>query len=194
MENKGMNAGTGAYDRIFRAIGDPHRVQILELLRENELSAGEILEAIDVVQSTLSHHMKTLVDSGVVNASRRGKWTYYSLNSDTLSNAADFLADFAQGTKILSDHNKRNDIEEKEIIKEVKAIKEDVKEIKEEAKVTEPSAATKKNAGRKVKDKGLLLKETAALDETEVKETVDKSEKSEKKKSKKGKKNKKNKK
>ncbi len=181
MENKGRNTGTGAYDRIFRAIGDPHRIQILELLREQELSAGEILEAIDVVQSTLSHHMKTLVDSGVVNASRRGKWTYYSLNVEVLSDAVAFLNDFAQGTKVLSDHNAQS----------AKGIDEKSIKEKEETEVKDISPATKKSESRKAKTKDSLLKETAAFGETEVKETV---EKGEKKKSKKNKKNKKNKK
>ena len=93
-------AGGEAFDRVFRALGDPHRIQILALLREKELSAGEILEAIDVVQSTLSHHMKTLSDSGVVNAVRRGKWTYYSLNESNLAHAAAFLEEYSKGTRV----------------------------------------------------------------------------------------------
>ena len=93
-------AGGEAFDRVFRALGDPHRIQIIALLREKELSAGEILEAIDVVQSTLSHHMKTLSDSGVVNAVRRGKWTYYSLNESNLAHAAAFLEEYSKGTRV----------------------------------------------------------------------------------------------
>ena len=99
MKNNGLYAGGEAFDRIFKALGDPHRIQIVELLRERELSAGEILDGVDVVQSTLSHHMKTLSDSGVVNAVRRGKWTWYSLNEDVLSDAVTFLQEYAKGTK-----------------------------------------------------------------------------------------------
>lgn len=100
MKSNAIYAGGETVDRIFRALGDTHRIQIIELLRERELSAGEILEAVDVVQSTLSHHMKTLSDSGVVNAARRGKWTYYSLNEETFAQAAAFLSDCSEGTKI----------------------------------------------------------------------------------------------
>lgn len=100
MKNSTIYTRGEAYDRIFRALGDPHRIQIIELLKEKELSAGEILEAIDVVQSTLSHHMKTLSDSGAVNAVRRGKWTYYSLNESNLANASQYLAWCAEGTKV----------------------------------------------------------------------------------------------
>ena len=100
MNNGAFNAGGEAYDRIFRALGDPHRMRIMELLRERELSAGEILDTIDIVQSTLSHHMKTLSDSGAVNAVRRGKWTYYSLNESNLASAAAYLASCAEGTRV----------------------------------------------------------------------------------------------
>ena len=100
MKNNSVYAGGEAYDRIFRALGDPHRLQIIELLKERERSAGEILEAIDVVQSTLSHHMKTLSDSGAVNAVRHGKWTYYSLNEDHLAAASSYLAECAKGTMV----------------------------------------------------------------------------------------------
>lgn len=101
MKNSGIKAGGAGFDRIFKALGDPHRIQIIELLREKELSAGEILEAVDVVQSTLSHHMKTLADSGVVNTLRRGKWTYYSLNKSALADATKYLQVCSEGTKIM---------------------------------------------------------------------------------------------
>ena len=94
MRNRVNNTGGVTYDQVFRAIGDPHRLQILTLLREKELSAGEILKMLDVVQSTLSHHMKSLVDAGVVTASRHGKWTYYSLNTEVLTDSVSFLGEF----------------------------------------------------------------------------------------------------
>ena len=102
MKNRVSNAGGVTFDQIFRAIGDPHRLQILMLLLENEMSAGEILKALDVVQSTLSHHMKILVDAGVVTASRHGKWTYYSLNTETLKETVSYLDQFTEGTKVLA--------------------------------------------------------------------------------------------
>ena len=99
MRNRVNNTGGVTYDQVFRAIGDPHRLQILTLLREKELSAGEILKMLDVVQSTLSHHMKSLVDAGVVTASRHGKWTYYSLNTEVLTDSVSFLGEFTEGTR-----------------------------------------------------------------------------------------------
>jgi ArsR family transcriptional regulator len=99
MNNSAIYAGGERFDRFFKALGDPHRIKILALLRERELSAGEILEAIDIVQSTLSHHMKTLTDAEAVIAVRRGKWTYYSLNGAMLEEASAFLKIYAEGTK-----------------------------------------------------------------------------------------------
>lgn len=181
MGNRGMNAGTGAYDRVFRAIGDPHRVGIVELLREKELSAGEILEAIDVVQSTLSHHMKILVEAGVVNASRHGKWTYYSLNTEVLGDAVEFLSDFAKGTKVFSDKTAPSRAASQSAASSEEKKSQSVYVVKEE----KPQAEVKKEAEKTAE------KTTQKEAEPEITET---SSKSEKKKSKKGKKNKKNKK
>ena len=100
MRNSANSRGGVTFDQVFRAIGDPHRLQIMQLLREREMSAGEILDALDVVQSTLSHHMKSLVDAGAVNARRSGKWTYYSINEKAMSDAAALLEEYAQGTKL----------------------------------------------------------------------------------------------
>lgn len=100
MRNSANSRGSVTFDQVFRAIGDPHRLQIMQLLREREMSAGEILEALDVVQSTLSHHMKSLVDAEVVNARRSGKWTYYSINEEMISAAAGLLDEYARGTKL----------------------------------------------------------------------------------------------
>ena len=101
MKNNGIHAGAEGIDRVFRAIGDPHRIRIIGLLREKELSAGEILQSTDVVQSTLSHHMKTLTDSGAVNAVRRGKCTCYSLNGETFARLGAFFEDCANGTSVM---------------------------------------------------------------------------------------------
>ncbi len=76
---------------IFRALGDEQRLRILELLREKELCAAEILQSLSIVQSTLSHHMKSLCESGVVCARKQGKWTYYSINGQTVRMAQKYL-------------------------------------------------------------------------------------------------------
>lgn len=68
--------------RIFKAFCDENRLAILALLRQGEKNASEILEAVEVGQSTLSHHMQILCQSGIVTARRAGKWTYYSISDE----------------------------------------------------------------------------------------------------------------
>lgn len=94
------------YDGVFKALGDEHRLRILRLLAQKELSAGEILESMDIVQSTLSHHMKVLTDNGVVTATRSGKWTIYSVNRPVLQEAAGRLEVFLKE----AEHAEKSDI------------------------------------------------------------------------------------
>jgi ArsR family transcriptional regulator len=65
--------------KLFAAFFDETRLKILELLRNGEKCASMILEQISVGQSTLSHHMKILVESGIVTVRKAHKWRYYSI-------------------------------------------------------------------------------------------------------------------
>ncbi|MFA9379510.1 MAG: ArsR/SmtB family transcription factor [Acetanaerobacterium sp.] len=77
--------------RIFKALGDPRRAMIVDMLSCGELCACRILEQFEMSQSTLSHHMKLLCECGLVKAREEGKWTYYSLNEQTAATAGQFL-------------------------------------------------------------------------------------------------------
>ena len=67
--------------KVFKILSDESRVKIvLTLLRIDELCACKLLELVDCQQSTLSHHMKLLVNSGIVKTRKDWKWTYYSIN------------------------------------------------------------------------------------------------------------------
>ena len=65
---------------ICKAIGDLNRMQIVQLLTQGEHCACEILEKFPITQPTLSHHMKILCDTGLIQARKEGKWCHYSLN------------------------------------------------------------------------------------------------------------------
>lgn len=80
--------------RIFKAFCDENRLRILYRLQEGETCACELLDALCIGQSTLSHHMKILCDCGVVIARREGKWTHYSLSSSGFARAQDILGHF----------------------------------------------------------------------------------------------------
>ena len=73
------------YAQLFKALSDPNRLMIVDMLSCGELCACVILEKFKITQPTLSHHMKTLCDCGLVNWRKNGKWIYYSLNDKTIS-------------------------------------------------------------------------------------------------------------
>ena len=70
--------------KMLKAIPDPKRLQIVDMLSCGELCACKILEAFHITQPTLSHDMKLLVEAGLVNDRREGKNIYYSLNTETM--------------------------------------------------------------------------------------------------------------
>ncbi|WP_342597900.1 metalloregulator ArsR/SmtB family transcription factor [Cyanobacterium aponinum UTEX 3222] len=85
----------------FRALSDTIRIQVLELLRTRELCVCEISEVLDISQSKLSFHLKTLREANLVNSRQQGKWTYYSLNLSQLVALEQYLADFRRNTVLL---------------------------------------------------------------------------------------------
>ena len=70
--------------RIFKALSDENRLRILDLLKEKERNASELLHAMDFGQSTLSHHMKLLLNAEVVVSRKQGKWVIYSINDQAI--------------------------------------------------------------------------------------------------------------
>lgn len=76
---------------ICKALGDPNRLQIVEMLSDGEKCACKLLERFEITQPTLSHHMKILVESGLVDVRRDGKWSHYSLNCETLRAFKSFM-------------------------------------------------------------------------------------------------------
>lgn len=66
--------------KVFKALCDPKRLAILDLLRGGEKCACVLLDSLELTQSGLSYHMKILCDSGIVTSRQEGKWTHYRLN------------------------------------------------------------------------------------------------------------------
>jgi ArsR family transcriptional regulator len=77
--------------RVFKAFCDEKRLMVLEMLQSGEKCACVLLERLEIAQPTLSHHMKILVDSGIVTARKEGRWTHYSISMDGCENAAELL-------------------------------------------------------------------------------------------------------
>ena len=82
-----------AYSLLFKGLSDPNRLRIVDMLSCGELCACVILEKFQITQPTLSHHMKTLCDCGLVKGRKDGKWTHYSLNEEMAQSTKDFLAE-----------------------------------------------------------------------------------------------------
>ena len=83
---------------VFKALSDPTRLQILDMLSCGELCACDILEAFRITQPTLSYHMKILVDSGLVSAKKEGVWTNYRQQKERIEAMFDFLTEITQAT------------------------------------------------------------------------------------------------
>jgi ArsR family transcriptional regulator, arsenate/arsenite/antimonite-responsive transcriptional repressor len=68
--------------KIFKALSEPVRLQIIDLISCGELCACEILDYIAISQSTLSHHMKVLIECGLVSNRKDATWMYYTINRE----------------------------------------------------------------------------------------------------------------
>jgi ArsR family transcriptional regulator len=92
----GLNAGLDA-DRIAtlaKALSEPLRVEIVDVLRRSTepVCQCELIALFDVKQSLFSHHMRKLVDAGLVDVQRRHKWAYYSLPADAAQELTAWLS------------------------------------------------------------------------------------------------------
>lgn len=83
----------GEIGKVFKAIADGTRRRILELLREGDLSAGEIADRFDLTKPAISHHLSALKEAGLAVERREGQHVIYSLREDSILEAWDgFLA------------------------------------------------------------------------------------------------------
>ena len=82
-----------AVQKVYRALADPTRREILRLLRERDRSAGELAERFPLARSTLSGHLAVLREAGLVQVERRGSTLIYSLNLSVLEEALMALLD-----------------------------------------------------------------------------------------------------
>lgn len=80
---------------MFKALGDPTRVRLLSLIAahdEGEACICDLTDPVGLSQPTVSHHMKQLVDAGLVTRDQRGKWAYYRVVDETLAALSDALS------------------------------------------------------------------------------------------------------
>lgn len=76
---------------VFKALADPARVKLVSLIAAadgSEACVCDLTDPLGLSQSTVSHHMKLLVDAGLVTRDQRGKWAYYRVNVQALDRIA----------------------------------------------------------------------------------------------------------
>ena len=80
--------------KLFKALSDENRLQILAQLNAEEKCACVLLEKLAISQPTLSHHMRVLVDARLVECRREGKWMYYSLRRGAMEELSGIIEDY----------------------------------------------------------------------------------------------------
>jgi len=85
MKGCGIAMNDAEFAKACRAFGDDNRLKIIKLLAHDEKCGSDLLAQLSITQPTLSHHMKILTESNLVNSTRSGKWFKYKLNSDKLA-------------------------------------------------------------------------------------------------------------
>ena len=86
-----------AQARLLKALADPTRLRILSLLsrHEGEVCVFEIVESFTLEQPTISHHLRILRDSGLVDCRKKGLWAYYYVRREALSRAREVISNLA---------------------------------------------------------------------------------------------------
>lgn len=83
----------------FRALSDPTRREILDLLKKRSLSAGEIAGHFRMTGATVSHHLAILKSAGLISDRHEGKYIYYDLNQSVVEEVIGWLSDLRKGGK-----------------------------------------------------------------------------------------------
>ena len=88
---------------IMESLSDPIRINILELMMDGEICVCDIVNVTGLSQSKISYHIKILKDSGLISDRQEGRWVYYKLDLEVLSEIQNWICNLIQSSK-----NKRN--------------------------------------------------------------------------------------
>lgn len=86
-----------AFQKTFKALSDPTRRAILEILRGGARTAGEIGAHFSMTGATVSHHLSVLRAAGLISDEKRGKYIYYELNLSVLDEITGWIAGLRGG-------------------------------------------------------------------------------------------------
>lgn len=85
------------FQESFKALSDPTRRQIVQLLKKEKLQAGEISEHFNMTGATISHHLSILKDAGLVTSEKKGKYIYYELNLSVIEEIMTWFSNIKEG-------------------------------------------------------------------------------------------------
>ncbi len=86
-------------NQLFKALNDPTRRQILELLQKGDLSAGDIADKFDMSKPSISHHLDLLRQAGLVESVKKGQFIYYSINTTVFDEMVKWMMKFRKTKK-----------------------------------------------------------------------------------------------
>lgn len=88
-----------AINELFKALSDETRRRILDLLRNGDLTAGEIAQHFEMSKAGISQHLSVLKNADLVYSVKRGQYVYYSLNSTVFQEVLKWIVQFQSNTK-----------------------------------------------------------------------------------------------
>lgn len=94
-----MNSNYDEYSKTIKALSDPNRLKIIDILSCGQKCACDILQYFDFTQPTLSHHMKVFIECGLVECRKDGLWTFYSISNTNCSRLMLFLMNLMTDTE-----------------------------------------------------------------------------------------------
>ncbi|AGL03280.1 ArsR/SmtB family transcription factor [Desulfoscipio gibsoniae] len=94
-----MEEITGNIIKICKALADSTRLKILNLLSRQEMAVCELIEALDLSQPAVSHHLKLLKQACLITDSREGKWVLYNIDRDNYNQAMQTVQSFLQNVQ-----------------------------------------------------------------------------------------------
>ena len=87
------------FNDAFKALSDNTRRKILDLLKEKDMTAGDIADYFQITKPSISHHLSILKQAGLVTDERKGQFIYYSLNTSVFEDVIGWFISFLNNTK-----------------------------------------------------------------------------------------------
>lgn len=87
------------FQETFKALSDPTRREIITLLKDGKMSAGEIVSHFSMTNATISHHLSVLKQADLISDERIGKYIYYELNTSVIDEIIGWITSLRKGNE-----------------------------------------------------------------------------------------------